>query len=134
MEKYVFCIFFYFIEIRYKYKLYVIFSSDGTATTSFPETPLFSTYLVAFAVSNLAFKANTNRLNVLRQRVFAQPSLIESTALAVEDGERLLNAISDYVQVDYSLPKMDQIAVPGYGPGGIENWGKKSARNNRYET
>lgn len=112
----------------------VNFSSDGTATTTFAETPLFSTYLVAFAVSNLSFKANTNRINALRQRVFAQPSLIESTALAVADGDRLLNAIADYVQVDYSLPKMDQIAMPGSGPGGSENWGKKLVRMSRGET
>lgn len=84
-------------------------------------------------MSNLSFKANTNRLNALQQRVFAQPSLIESTGLAATDGDRLLNAIADYVQVNYSLPKMDQIAMPGYGPGGIENWGKKSVRNNRNE-
>lgn len=89
---------------------------------------------MAFAVSDLSFKANTNRINALRQRVFAQPSLIESTALAVADGDRLLNAIANYVQVDYSLPKMDQIAMPGYGPGGIENWGKKTVRTSGDET
>lgn len=97
---------------------------DGTATTSFAETPLFPTYLVAFVISNLSFKVNSNRLNTLRQRVFAQPSLIESSELAVKDGERLLNSIADYVGVNYSLPKIDQIAMPGYGPWGIENWGK----------
>lgn len=102
-------------------------SPDGTATTSFAETPPSPTYLVAFSVSNLVFKANANTPNGLSLRVFAQPSLIESAALALTDGERLVNAITEYVQVNYSLPKLDQIAVPNYS-GGIENWGKNALR------
>lgn len=100
------------------------FSFDGTATTSFPETPLFPSYLVAFSVSNLPFKSNANTSNGLPHRVFAQPSLIESAELALTDGERFMNLFTDYLQVNYSLPKMDQLAAPGYY-GGIENWGKK---------
>lgn len=114
IEKFVF----YFDSIEIGKLKFKFFSSNGTATTSFAPTPLCPTYLVAFVVSDLPFRTNNNNPSGFRYRVYAQPALIESTALAVRDGERLLNALADYVQVNFSLPKMDQIAIPGWPPGG----------------
>lgn len=70
-------------------------------------------------MSDFASKSNTNDPQAFRQRVFAQPSLIESSALALRNGERLLKALSDYLQVNYTLPKMDQVAVPDFGFQGM---------------
>lgn len=95
-----------------------IFSSDDTATTSFPETPRLSTYLIAFVISDLPFKSSGDNPAVLPHRVFARPSEIETTLLALQDGIRLLSAIEDYLQVNYSLPKMDQVAIPNFKSGG----------------
>lgn len=84
-----------------------------------------STYLIAFVISDFPFKSNTNgndsHSSVFRQRVYSSPNLIESTKLAVQDSERILNAIADYVHVNFSLPKMDQVAVPDLGPAGNLN-------------
>lgn len=94
------------------------FSLNGTATTTFEQTPPSPTYLNAFVVSDFPFRSNTNNPNGVPHRIYAQPSLIESTALGLQDGERLLNALADYLQVNFSLPKMDQIAIPGKSSGG----------------
>lgn len=67
-------------------------------------------------------KSNSNNGNSspYLHRVFAQPMQIENTAFALDQGEQLLNAHSKYLNVQYTLPKMDQAAIP-YLPflGGI---------------
>ncbi len=106
-----------------KYLLYSNFSADGTATTSFLETPLMSSYLVAFVVSDLAYLSNTNDTNVFRHRVYSRLSEIESTRLALNNSELILQAFEEYLQIPFSLPKMDLIAVPEHMSGAMENWG-----------
>lgn len=77
-----------------------------------------STYLIAFVVSDFPFKGKVDRYG-LKHRVFAKPTEIESAYFAVDKSVEILNAFSDYLQVNYSLPKMDQIAVPQLYFGGI---------------
>lgn len=93
------------------------FSSDDTATTTFLETPLMSTYLIAFVVSDFANKSSTNNLNGFRHRVFAPPEKIDTADYGLEIGEKVLSELENYLQVNYSLPKMDQVALPSF-PGG----------------
>ncbi|KAJ6629262.1 Aminopeptidase N, partial [Pseudolycoriella hygida] len=95
---------------------------DGSETTLFETTPLMSTYLVAFHVSDFPHITSTPPRSI-PQRVFASSVSINSSNMALEAGELLLEAISDYVGVPYTLPKMDQIAVPNFPSGAMENWG-----------
>lgn len=76
-----------------------------------------STYLIAFVISDFQYKEKMTE-NGFRHRVFAQPSEIENTRYALEEGERILDAMRDYLQVNFSLPKMDQIAIPQFSAGG----------------
>lgn len=77
-----------------------------------------STYLIAFAVSDYQFKTNTNNPDVFRHRVYSRPAEVENTRLALKDGEQILNALENYLKVDFTLPKMDQIGVPRLSFGG----------------
>lgn len=88
-------------------------SSDGSVTTLFETTPLMSTYLVGFHVSNFPH-VTSSPPRPIPQRVFSRSNAINLTNLALGAGELLLDAISEYVGIEYTLPKMDQIAVPGY--------------------
>lgn len=65
-----------------------------------------STYLVAFLVSNYSKLANKNA--TFPHRVFARPSMINSAHLALTFGEKALKTIGDYLQINYTFPKMDQ--------------------------
>lgn len=97
-------------------------SAGDTITTEFETTPLMSTYLIAFIVSdfkNTETISNVgNEVTPFRHRVFAKPQEVNNTEYALAEGERILNAIADYVQTEFSIPKMDQAAIPQFSAGG----------------
>lgn len=103
--------------------IYSNYSVDDTATTSFLETPPMSTYLLAFIISDFPYRTNTNNPMVFRHRVYSPPSAVGMSRLGLQNAELLLHALERYLQLNFSLPKMDQVAVPGFGPSAVENWG-----------
>lgn len=90
---------------------------SGYALTQFKTTPPTSTYLIAFLVSDFPNKESWSK-NGFRHRVFAKPNGIESGTFAVHESEKILNAIGDYVQINFTLPKMDSAAIPDFRAGG----------------
>lgn len=65
--------------------------------------------------------ANTN---ARRYRVYARADASPMTTFALNFGEQVINEYESYLQVKYSYPKMDQVAVPNFAIGAMENWGK----------
>lgn len=92
-------------------------SVGAIKTTTFHTTPVMSTYLIAFVVSDFKDLYKNNNF-----RVHARPNAIQNGKLAVETGEKLLNALEDFTGIKFQISKMDQIAIPGKG-GAMENWG-----------
>lgn len=92
-------------------------SPDQTATTYFDATPLTSTYLIAFIVSDFQFVDNPPT-NKFRHRVFANPQVYQTGKFAVGESEKILDAIANYLQIPFTLPKMDQAAIPDFSAGG----------------
>lgn len=86
-------------------------SPDGFVTTLFETTPVMSTYLVAFHISQFPHVTSSTP-RPIPQRMYSSSIAIGLTNVTLESGEALIEAISDYVGIDYSLPKMDHIAVP----------------------
>jgi aminopeptidase N len=93
--------------------------APGYVITSFAEIPSVQTYLLAFIVSDFNFVENATV--VPPQRVYAKPSSIANGdanyALQVSPG--LMKALEDYTGINYTLPKMDQIALPNFAAGAV---------------
>lgn len=74
-----------------------------------------SPYLVAFVISDFKFREKVNE-NGFRYRIYASSDKIESTTYALNEANKVQTAISDYLKMNFTMPKMDQIALPDYAP------------------
>lgn len=89
--------------------------------TTFLQTPVMSTYLVAFVVSD--YKKNGDK----NFGVLTRPNAIKSTEFALEIGQEALAELNKFTGIDYNQSangmKMDQISIPDFAAGAMENWG-----------
>lgn len=94
--------------------------------TTFGETPVTSTYLIAFVISDFAMdkgKSNSNDdFSKTIVRVFSRPHWIKDTKFTLENGIEVIAETGRYVGIPFGLSKIDQIAVPTFS-GAMENWG-----------
>lgn len=94
-------------------------------TTVFQQTPIMSTYLVAFVVSDYEVK----RENAEEKRfgVWTRPDAINSTEFAFKIGNETLKKLDEFTGIKYynmtEATKMDQISIPDFAAGAMENWG-----------
>uniref|UniRef100_A0A182N5W6 Aminopeptidase N n=1 Tax=Anopheles dirus TaxID=7168 RepID=A0A182N5W6_9DIPT len=88
-------------------------------TSRFEKSPLMSTYLLAFAVTDFVTLRNGSHEVVVRSN--AQ----EDAKYAVDVGATILERLGSYLELSYydQMPKMTSIAVPDRGTGAMENWG-----------
>ena len=88
----------------------------------FNKSPLMSTYLVAFIVGELNYiETNEFRKPV---RVYAPPGQnIEHGRFSLSLAAKTLAFYEKVFGIEFPLPKMDQIAIPDFAQGAMENWG-----------
>ncbi|XP_055986764.1 thyrotropin-releasing hormone-degrading ectoenzyme isoform X2 [Sorex fumeus] len=101
-----------------------VFEEDGWVTDHFSQTPLMSTYYLAWAICNFTFRETITKSGVI-VRLYARPDAIRrgSGDYALHITKRLIEFYEDYFQVPYSLPKLDLLAVPKHPYAAMENWG-----------
>ncbi|KAL2136022.1 hypothetical protein VTI74DRAFT_5758 [Chaetomium olivicolor] len=100
--------------------------SEQTGSTkksvTFNKSPLMSTYLVAFVVGELNY-IETNEFRV-PVRVYAPPGQnIEHGRFSLNLAAKTLAFYEKVFGIEFPLPKMDQIAIPDFAQGAMENWG-----------
>uniref|UniRef100_A0A673IE12 Aminopeptidase n=1 Tax=Sinocyclocheilus rhinocerous TaxID=307959 RepID=A0A673IE12_9TELE len=100
-------------------------TADGTLVTrtTFAPTEVMSTYLLAFIVSDFGFiEQNMDKLQI---RIFARQEAINAGQgeYALNVTGPILKFFEKYYNVPYPLPKSDQIALPDFNAGAMENWG-----------
>ncbi|XP_074126629.1 thyrotropin-releasing hormone-degrading ectoenzyme isoform X3 [Sminthopsis crassicaudata] len=101
-----------------------VFEEDGWVTDHFSQTPLMSTYYLAWAVCNFTFREMVTKSGVI-VRLYARPDAVRrgSGDYALHITKRLIEFYEDYFKVPYSLPKLDLLAVPKHPYAAMENWG-----------
>ena len=97
-------------------------AGPGTKAVSFAETPVMSTYLLAFVVGDLA-SIEQQATDGTLMRVWTTRGKEEQGRFALETAVRLLDYFNEYFGIAYPLPKLDHIAIPDFAAGAMENWG-----------
>ncbi len=97
-------------------------ADGGKKVVRFAETPVMSTYLLAFIVGDLACVQDRTRDGVL-MRVWATRGNEDKGQFALETSMALLDYFHDYFGTPYPLSKLDHIAIPDFAAGAMENWG-----------
>ncbi|XP_030080693.1 aminopeptidase N [Drosophila hydei] len=101
-------------------------SKTSTGTTAFQSTVKMSSYLVAFIVSEFVY--SEGELNDLPQRVFSRKGTEHEQEWALTTGMLVEKRLSGYFDVPFTLPKLDQAAIPDFAAGAMENWGLATYR------
>lgn len=93
---------------------------------AFAETPIMSTYLLAFFVGESEYVEKSANLKSGRQvqcRVYTPIGKGAEGVFALNLCCKVLEFYSDFFGIDYPLQKMDMIGIPDFAAGAMENWG-----------
>ncbi|XP_061591376.1 aminopeptidase Ey-like [Cololabis saira] len=98
---------------------------DGSAVkvTTFEPTERMSTYLLAFIVSDFAYIQSNQSKPLIR--IWAQKKAISGRQgdYALRVTGPILQFYERYYNTSYPLSKSDQVALPDFNAGAMENWG-----------
>lgn len=90
---------------------------------NFDTTPRMSTYLLAWVAGPLKSVSTVNKNGVKVSSYCALNQPVESLLFANETAARALEYYDAKFQEKYPLPKLDQVALPDFEAGAMENWG-----------
>ncbi|KAF5907632.1 aminopeptidase N-like, partial [Clarias magur] len=96
---------------------------DMWLATTFAPTPIMSTYLLAFTVNE--FKEDFSEYDNKRISIWARPEAVnaEHAKYAKSITGKILSFYESKFQIKYPLTKLEQIALPDFSAGAMENWG-----------
>ena len=97
-------------------------TENDLTTEQFETTPVMSTYLLAFAIGDLAAVSGKTKRGV-QLNVWSTPDYAGFLDFALETGIKGMDFFEDYFGIDYPLPKCDFVAIPSFSAGAMENWG-----------
>ena len=96
---------------------------NSTITTTFETTPRMSTYLLAFVIGKFQSKSIKNEHGVQITSYCALNHDSSVLDFANEVAARSLDYYDDKFGIPYPLKKLDQVALPDFDAGAMENWG-----------
>ena len=96
---------------------------DGQLHTDFETTPIMSTYLLAFVTGELHYVEGQTKSGVTVRTwgTVAQPK--HFMEYSRDEAVKILEFFEGYYQTPFPLPKLDQVALPDFESGAMENWG-----------
>lgn len=102
--------------------IYLYYYRGGWQKDVFDVTPVMSTYLVAFLVSDFEGRYNNDSTFV----VISRPEYLEKTEKSFETGQHVLHAYEDLFGIKYKdmgNELFQMASVPTFTHNGMENWG-----------
>lgn len=95
--------------------------NEGKTWTHFETSPVMSTYLIGYVVSDYANL--TGRVSNTTVGFWSRKNAISEMEYVFEVGKQILPILAEYVGSNYTLPKLDNLAIPHFSSGAVENWG-----------
>ncbi|KAL8580187.1 hypothetical protein ACOMHN_059160 [Nucella lapillus] len=95
---------------------------DGYHVDHFLTTPMTSTYLLAFIVADYKCLTNFTK-HGLKYRTCARPNAYTQGQLAQDWGLQEMEWLEDNFDPQYAMLKLDNMAIPDFLSGAMENWG-----------
>ncbi|PAV58360.1 hypothetical protein WR25_00687 [Diploscapter pachys] len=96
--------------------------SDGWAMVNFDTTPIMSTYLIAVAVGPFVSANYTNDVGTIA-RAWGWTGQEAYLQFSAEVAGKCLYQLGVYTNFTYPLPKSDNLGLPQFPAGAMENWG-----------
>ena len=96
--------------------------TEGTRTVVFDQTPVMSTYLLAFVIGDLSH-VEKEAADGTVVGVWTTRGKERQGDFALDTSVKLLSFFNDYFGIRYPLPKLDHLAIPDFAAGAMENWG-----------
>ena len=90
-------------------------------TIKFSTSPKMSSYLVALTVGD--WKCASDEVDGVKLNVCTVPGKENLTRFPLDATKAILHYYNNYYAMKYPLPKLDEIAVPDFQAGAMENWG-----------
>ena len=97
-------------------------AGPGLKSVRFGETPIMSTYLLAFVVGDIV-SVEADAADGTTVGVWTTRGKENQAGFALDTSVKLLGYFNDYFNIPYPLPKLDHIAIPDFAAGAMENWG-----------
>ncbi|KAF4019708.1 hypothetical protein G4228_011459 [Cervus hanglu yarkandensis] len=95
---------------------------DKWNRTTFQKSVPMSTYLVCFAVHQFDSVTRISNRGI-PLTIYVQPEQKHTAEYAANITKSVFDYFENYFAMNYSLPKLDKIAIPDFGTGAMENWG-----------
>ncbi len=92
-------------------------------TTRFERTPVMSTYLLAFVIGKFHHRSTTNQHGVKITSYCALNQDPDTLDFANHIAAESLDYYDEKFATPYPLKKLDQVAIPDFEAGAMENWG-----------
>lgn len=91
--------------------------------TQFETTPVMSTYLLAFVCGEMVSKEAKTKDGVIVKSWASAAQDASWLEYSVQETVGLIEFYNDYFGIPYPLTKCDQVALPDFESGAMENWG-----------
>lgn len=106
-------------------------ASEPSNTWTFKKTPRMSTYLLAFAIGKFNCVEGETKSGI-KVRTFAPLNQDKKLLKLPNDiAIKSLDYYEDLFGVKYPLKKLDQVAIPDFEAGAMENWGLVTYRESQ---